>query len=128
MSIKLIAVLTVLMVANQIVGISYGAFKEGFSWNKLKYGLWKLFTALCGYAAIAFAAYFANEYINGIEYVSGILLEPIAKYFLNVIEKLKLLINEDITSVIRNKAITNSAASDSTDFFKIHNLPVGTTK
>ena len=126
MSIKLIAVLAVLMVANQIVGISYGAFKEGFSGKKLRFGLWKLFTALCGYAAIAFAAYYANDYIKGIEYVSGILLEPIAKYFLNVVEKLKLLVSEDINTVIRNRAISKSAVSESADFFKIHNLPVGT--
>lgn len=128
MSIKLIAVLAVLMLANQVIGISYGAFKDGFSWNKLKYGVWKMFTALLGYAAIAFAAYFANDYIKGIDYVSGILLEPIALYFLNVIDKLKQLINEDISAVIRGKALNKAASGDNSDFFKIHSIPVVNTK
>ncbi len=103
MSIKLYAVLLGLMLANQIVGTSYGSFKEGFKKEKLGYGLWKLFTAAIGYAAIAFAAHFANEYIKGIEYLSGILLDPIARYFLDVVDKLKTLINENVGVVIDGK-------------------------
>ncbi|MGI5984910.1 MAG: hypothetical protein GXY01_10590 [Clostridiales bacterium] len=128
MSIKLIAVLFVLMIANQLVGISYGAFKDGFSWSKLKYGAWKLLTTLGGYAAIAFAAHYANDYINGIEYISGILLEPIAKYFLNVVEKLKQIMNEDISTVIRNKSINNKISSDNPEYFAIHSFPASTSK
>ena len=94
-SMKLIIVLCVLMVVNQIIGTSYGSLTEGFKKEKLLNGLWKMGTILAGYAAIAFSARWAGQYISGIEYLSGILLEPIAKYFLKIVDKLKNLLNED---------------------------------
>lgn len=112
MSIKLLLVLLGLMVANQIVGTSYGSFIAGFSGEKLKYGLWKLVTAAVGYGAIALAAHFANDYINGMEYLSGILLEPIARYFLDVVDKLKKLVNSNITDVIAEKATSKNDSQD----------------
>ena len=39
-------------------------------------------------------AYFAADYIPKAEYLSGILLEPIAKYFAKVCDSLKQLLNE----------------------------------
>jgi len=92
MSIRLILVLFVLMFVNQCVGVSYGAFREGFRRDKFEAGIWRYATVLAGYAAIALTVYLARDTVEGIEYVSGLLLEPIARYFLKLVQKLKKIV------------------------------------
>lgn len=128
MSIKLIGVLTVLMLVNHVVGTSYGAFKDGFDRRKFAYGTWKFLTVLGGYAAIAFAAYYANDYIKGIEYISGILLEPIARYFVNVIDKLKELVNENVGAAVMEKSFREKASSEAAEYFTLHSIPANSVK
>ena len=94
MSLQLIFILVVLMAANQIIGTGYGSWKSGFNRELFFKGVKKVFLLLVGYGAIALAAYFAADYIPKAEYLSGILLEPIAKYFAKVCDSLKQLLNE----------------------------------
>ena len=103
MSIKLIIVLVVLMAVNQIVGTSYGTWKDGFSKDKLLSGLWKIGSLALGYGALAFAAHFAAQYIPSAEYVSGILVEPIAKYFSKICESLRCLLSDSVTKNVEQK-------------------------
>lgn len=94
MSLQLILILVVLMAANQIIGTGYGSWKSGFNKALFWRGVKKIFLLFIGYGAIALAARFAADYIPKAEYLSGILLEPIAKYFTKVCDSLKRLLNE----------------------------------
>ena len=94
LSIHLIIILVVLMAANQIIGTGYGSWKSGFDKGLFLRGVEKVFLLLIGYGAIALAVHFAADYIPKVEYLSGILLEPIARYFTKVCESLKQLLNE----------------------------------
>lgn len=94
MSLQLIFILMVLMAANQIIGTGYGSWKSGFDSDLFFKGVKKIFLLLVGYGAIALAVRFAADYIPKAEYLSGILLEPIAKYFTKVCDSLKQLLNE----------------------------------
>lgn len=94
MSIQLIVVLLVLMVTNQLIGTGYGSWKAGFDKALFFRGVKKILLILAGYGAIALTAHFAADYIPKIEYLSGILLEPIAKYFTKVCDSLKQLLHE----------------------------------
>lgn len=105
-SFRLVGILFILMIANQLVGTSYGAIVEGFKAEKLKVGLWKTFTTFLGYAVIVIAANYTDNYIPGSEYLSGILLEPIAGYFSKIIEKLKVLISTDVSKLCDGRNCT----------------------
>lgn len=103
MSIKLIAVLIVLMFVNQVVGTSYGAWKEGFQKDLLWKGIWKIICLAAGYGALAFAAHYASQYVPSAEYLSGILIEPIAKYFSKICESLRRLLDDSVAEVVEQK-------------------------
>ena len=94
MSFQLVAILVVLMAANQIIGTGYGSWKSGFNSDLFFKGIKKIALLFIGYGAIALAAHFAADAIPKAEYLSGILLEPIAKYFTKVCDSLKRLLNE----------------------------------
>ena len=94
MSIQLIVTLLLLMAANQIIGTGYGSWKSGFNRELFWKGIKKVVFLLVGYGAIALAAHFAADAIPKAEYLSGILLEPIARYFTKICDSLKHLLNE----------------------------------
>lgn len=94
MSMQLVGILVILMLANQAIGTGYGSWKSGFSSDLFFRGVRKIFLLFIGYGAIALAAHFAADYIPDMEYLSGILLEPIAKYFIKVCDALKQLLSE----------------------------------
>lgn len=103
MSIKLFIVLAVLMGTNQILGTCYGSWKEGFSVELLWAGIKKVFFLALGYGALAFAARYASQYVPSAEYLSGILIEPIAKYFSKICESLRKLLNDSVTETVAQK-------------------------
>lgn len=107
-SFKMVGILFILMAANQLVGTSYGAIVEGFKADKLKVGLWKMFTTFLGYAVIVISVNYAENYVQGSQYLSGILLEPIASYFNKIIEKLKTLITTDVSEIYANRNCTET--------------------
>ena len=103
MSITLIITLVVLMVVNQVLGSAYGAWKNGFSWELFWKGVRKILYLGLGYGALAFASHFAAEYIPATEYISGILIEPIAKYFSKICESLRGLLNDSPADMIEKR-------------------------
>lgn len=103
MSIILFILLCVLMVANQMIGIANGWYRDGFSLHKMVCGFQKYGIILLGYGAIALTAYVAGRYIPQMEYISGILLEPIAKYFVKLLNRLRVVLNDNIEDVIDHK-------------------------
>jgi len=103
MSLQLILVLAVLMVVNQIIGTSYGSWKNGFSKKLLVAGLLKIFYLFLGYGALALAARFAAQYVPSAEYLSGILVEPIAKYFSKICQSLRQLLDDSVTERVKQK-------------------------
>ena len=103
MSIVLFIFLCVLMVANQMIGIANGWYRDGFSLHKMVGGFQKYGIILLGYGAIAFAAYIAGRYFPKMEYISGLLLEPIAKYFVKLLNRLRVVLNDNIEDVIDYK-------------------------
>lgn len=94
MSLELLAVLLVLMAVNQLLGTGYGSWKSGFDKALFVRGLKKVGLLLLGYGALAFATHFAGSYVPSVEYLSGILLEPIARYFTKICDSLRNLLNE----------------------------------
>lgn len=94
MSLKLFVVLVILMAVNQLLGTAYGTWKTKFDRRFFAKGFWKVVYLAAGYGAIAIAARYAGDYIPNIEYLSGILLEPIAKYFSKICESLRGLLND----------------------------------
>ncbi len=109
MSIILFIVLCVLMVANQMIGIANGWYRDGFSIHKMVCGLQKYGIILLGYGAIAFTAFFAGRYIPQMEYISGLLLEPIARYFIKLLNRLRIVLNDSIDDVIEHKRASKRA-------------------
>lgn len=103
MSITLIVVLVVLMIVNQVIGTSYGSWKEGFKKELLLSGLWKIASLALGYGALAFAAHYASQYVPSAKYLSGILVEPIAKYFSKICESLRRLLGDSVSENIEKK-------------------------
>ncbi len=103
MSIILIIVLLVLMGVNQIIGTTYGSWKNGFKKELLWAGLLKIGYLAIGYGALAFAAHFASQYVPAAEYLSGILVEPIAKYFSKICESLRKLLDDSVEKNIEQK-------------------------
>lgn len=54
--------------------------------------------------ALAFAARYAAQYVPSAEYLSGILVEPIAKYFSKICESLRGLLNDSVSeNVVKKK-------------------------
>ena len=117
MSFQLMCVLVVLMVANQLIGTGYGSWKEGFSWPLFCRGVKKICLLFVGYGAIALTVHLAADHIPKIEYLNGILLEPIAKYFTKVCSSLKQLLNESTktaTSAVTVEPAEPSVHQDNT--------------
>ena len=100
MSIKLIVVLVILMVVNQVVGTSYGSWKSGFQKDLLWKGIWKIACLALGYGALAIAAKYASNYVPSAEYLIGSLIEPIAKYFSKICESLRRLLDDSVTEIV----------------------------
>jgi len=101
-SIKLIITLVVLMIVNQVLGSTYGAWKNGFSKELFWKGVKKIVFLGIGYGALALASHFASEYVPATEYISGILIEPIAKYFSKICESLRGLLSDSPSDYLKN--------------------------
>lgn len=102
-SIVLLLILCALMLINQVIGISNGWYREGFSLTKMVCGFQKYGIILVGYAAIALIAFFGGKSIPQLEYLSGLLLEPIARYFAKLVGRLTKVLNDDIEDVIQHR-------------------------
>lgn len=91
------------MLANQLIGTAYGSWKEGFNGGLLWAGILKIVYLGIGYGALAFAAHYASQYIPPAEYLSGILIEPIAKYFSKICDSLRHLLDDSVSETLTQK-------------------------
>lgn len=100
---KLICVLIVLMIANQIIGTVYGSWREGFRKDLLFAGLWKIFCLAVAYGSLALATHFASEYVPEANFLNGIIIEPIAKYFSKICSTLRSLLDDSAKETVEQK-------------------------
>lgn len=82
------------MAVNQLMGTGYGVWKDGFDKVKFFNGLHKIVLLAVGYGTVAMAAHFAGNYIGDAEYISGLLIDPIVRYFAKLIGNLKVLVSD----------------------------------
>ncbi len=109
MSIALFMVLCGMMVANQIIGIANGWYREGFSLRKMVAGFQKYGIILFGYGMIAAASYVLGNYFPKAEIISGILLDPIAKYFVKLLNRLRNVVSDNIEDVLDYRRFAKDA-------------------
>ena len=95
MSLKLLFIMTALLLADYVVGLLHGIWNEGFDKEKCIKGAQKYFLIFVGYGAIALIAYISAMRLAEMEYLSGLLLEPIARYFLKLLDRMKGLMIKD---------------------------------
>ena len=95
MSLKLLFIMTALLLADYVVGLLYGIWNEGFDREKCIKGAQKYFLIFVGYGAIALIAYISSMRLAEMEYLSGLLLEPIARYFIKLLDRMKGLMAKD---------------------------------
>lgn len=102
-SIKLFLVLIALLLTNQLLGTAYGSWKDKFNRDYFLTGLGKILRLCCCYGAVTLAAKFAGDYVPNSEYLSGILLEPIAKYYSKICKSMRDLLNDSVQVVYKSK-------------------------
>ena len=105
MCIKLFLVLLLLMIVNQLMGTGYGAWKEGFQREKFLAGCYKLLVLCLGYGTVAVSAYAAGAYIEAAQYISGLLIEPVCRYFAKLVGTLRSMVEEKTVGQQEKKKI-----------------------
>ncbi len=89
MSLLLMFLLFVLLFVNYVIGFVRGIVLEGFDMQKFKQGGIHYLLVAFGFGALACFAFFAGKKFEGFEYLSGILLDPIARYFVKLLDTLR---------------------------------------
>ncbi len=89
MSLNLLLVMAVFIVTDFVVELLDDTWKEGFQKEKCIKGAERRALVLIGYSAFALIAYFAGQKASAMEYLSGLLLEPIARYFVSLLNRLR---------------------------------------
>lgn len=95
MSLNLLFIMTALLLADYVVGLLYGIWNEGFDKEKCIKGAQKHFLIFAGYGALALIAYVSAMRLPEMEYLSGLLLDPIARYFLKLLDRMKEFMARD---------------------------------
>ena len=93
MVLSLLYLLAILIVVNFVIGCLRGIWNEGFKKDKFFKGLITYALILLGFAAIDLFAYAAGQKIQGFVYLAGILLDPIARYFVKLLDTLRELLD-----------------------------------
>ena len=93
MKMELFLLLILLMIVNQLVGTCRGAIFEKFDKKRFWNGVKRIVIIAAGYFTISIAVFITGELFTEIDYLNGLLLEPICRYFVKLVDNLKLLIN-----------------------------------
>ncbi len=91
MSLNLLFIMTALLLADYVVGLLYGIWNGGFDKEKCIKGAQRYFLIFAGYGALALIAHLSSYRFEGMQYLSGLLLEPIARHFVRLLDRLKAL-------------------------------------
>lgn len=111
-SMQLLLVLFFLMIVNQIIGTSYGSLKNKFQFSYFLNGIWKMVTILIAYGALALTAELLGEFIPEGKYLSGVLIDPIVRYYAKIYDSLRKIFSE---STPKERPQTNQKPDVQTD-------------
>jgi len=89
MSLIFLIILVVVLVVDFLLALFGGLRSEGK--EKLLRLLQRYGLILGGYAAVALIAFFGGKLYPNMEYISGLLLDPIFRYSVSLLDKLKTL-------------------------------------
>jgi len=95
MSLNLLFIMTALLLTDYAVGLLYGIWNGGFDKEKCIRGAQRYFLIFAGYGALALIAHLSSYRFEGMQYLSGLLLEPIARYFVRLLDRLKGLFSAE---------------------------------
>lgn len=93
MILDLLYLLIILMAVNFIVGLLRGVWNEGFKKDKFIKGLTTYLLILIGFTAVALFAYYAGQKSSGFMYLAGIMIDPIARYLVKLLDTLRELLD-----------------------------------
>jgi len=93
MVISLLYLLAILLVTNFVIGLLRGIWAEGFKKEKFFKGFTTYLLIFIGFAAIDLFAYYAGQQISGFTYLAGILIDPIARYLVKILDTLRELLD-----------------------------------
>lgn len=89
----LLYLLAILLVTNFVIGFLRGIWAEGFKKEKFIKGFTTYLLIFIGFAAIDLFAYYAGREIKGFTYLAGILIDPIARYLVKILDTLRELLD-----------------------------------
>lgn len=93
MVLSLLYLLAILLVVNFIIGFLRGIWAEGFKKDKFFKGFTTYLLIFIGFAALDLFAYYAGQKISGFAYLAGILVDPIARYLVKILDTLRELLD-----------------------------------
>ena len=93
MILDILYLLILLMVVNFVIGLLRGVWTEGFNKEKFAKGLTTYLLVLIGFTAIALFAFYASQKSRGFMYLVGILVDPIARYLVKLLDTLRELLD-----------------------------------
>ena len=93
MVLSLLYLLMILMGANFIISCLRGIFTEGFKKEKFVRGLGINLLILLGFAALDLFAYSASKKVPEFVYLAGILIDPIARYLVKILDTMRELLD-----------------------------------
>lgn len=93
MVLSLLYLLAILLFVNFVVGLLRGIWSEGFIKEKFIKGFTTYLLIFIGFAALDLFAYFAGKQITGFTYLAGVLIDPIARYLVKILDTLRELLD-----------------------------------
>lgn len=95
MAIGLLFIMLAVFVTDFVVEVLYGVFSKQLEQHMVKGLAAKYVLLLIGFGAIALISWAAQYWFDGAKYLSGILLEPIARYFIALMDKLRMIMTKE---------------------------------
>lgn len=129
MAIGLLFIMIAVFVTDFVVEVLYGVFSKQLEQHMVKGLAAKYVLLLIGFGAIALISWAAQYWFDGAKYLSGILLEPIARYFIALMDKLRMImtkeqvIAKEPVPVHKNKKESESVAGETAKPSVISEMP-----
>lgn len=93
MIIYMLYLLAILMIVNFAIGAIRGIWTEGYKKEKFFKGLTMYALIFLGFAALGLFAHFAGQKATGFSYLAGVLIDPIARYLVRLLDTLRELLD-----------------------------------
>ena len=127
MILDILYLLIVLMAVNYVIGLLRGIWTEGFNKEKFMKGLTTYLLILIGFTAVALFSYYAGQKVQGFGYLVGVLVDPIARYLVKLLDTLRELLDWVFSKKPKDepKRISGPVAEAVTGQSKSVTVPVG---